>query len=154
MSFSCCHVLLFHGSNTRICFDVTAILRDLSYRIYPPRKYSEGVHCTLYSTLYSTVYSNISTVSQNVKDQHNIPLSGISISFKYFLTNDKDSVVDCSTLEMRHSNWELCCQGDPAPIWPIKHLGGVQHFCRMNVASSDYYRLEGSLKVFQRVCKF
>ena len=82
--------------------------------------------CTLYSTLYSTVYSNISTVSQNVKDQHNIPLSGISISFKYFLTNDKDSVVDCSTLEIRHSNWELCCQGDPAPIWPIKHLGGVQ----------------------------
>ena len=90
----------------------------------------------MYSTLYSTVYSNISTVSQNVKDQHNIPLSGISISFQYFLTNGKDSIVDCNTLEMIHSNWELCCQGDPAPIWPIKHLGGVQISITIN-ASSD-----------------
>ena len=43
MSISFCHVLLFHGSNTRICFDVICILRDLSYRICPPRKYSKGV---------------------------------------------------------------------------------------------------------------
>ena len=89
------------------------------------------------STLYSTVYSKVSTLSQNAEDQHNIPHRGISISFKYFLTNDKDSIVDCNTPEMSPTIWELCCQGDPAPIWPIKHLGGVQIFSFIIQASSD-----------------
>ena len=74
------------------------------------------------------MYSKVSTVPQNVEDQHNIPHWGISISFKYFLTNDKDSIVDCNTPESINCDWELCCQGDPAPIWAIKHLGVVQNF--------------------------
>ena len=81
---------------------------------------------TLYSTLFSTVYSKVSTVSQkfpNVEHQHNIPHRGISISFKCFLTNDKDSIVDCNTRMTPHCDWKLCCR-DPASS--IKHLGGVQ----------------------------
>ena len=89
----------------------------------------------MFSTLYSNVYSKVSTVSQNVEDQHNIPHRGISIPFKCFLTNDKDSIVDCNTPEMSPNIWELCCQGDPAPIWSIKHLGGVQIISI--IASSD-----------------
>ena len=83
------------------------------------------------------MYSKVPTVLQNVEDQHNIPHRGISISFKYFLTNDIDSIVDCNTLEIRHCDWELCCQGSPAPIWSIKHLGGVQISFFLIKASSD-----------------
>ena len=83
------------------------------------------------------MYSKVSRVSQNVEDEHSIPHRVISISFKYFLTDDKDSIVDCNTLEMFHCDWELCCQGDPAPIWSIKHLGGVQISFFVIRASSD-----------------
>ena len=82
----------------------------------------------MFSTLYSNVYSKVSTVSQNVEDQHKIPHREISISFKYFLTDNEDSIVDCNTPESINCDWELCCQGDPAPIWAIKHLGVVQNF--------------------------
>ena len=55
MSFSFCHVLLFHGSNTRIFFDVMYVFVLLIYRINPPRKYSEGVHCTVHFTVLCTI---------------------------------------------------------------------------------------------------
>ena len=74
---------------------------------------------------------------QNVEDQHKIPHREISISFKYFLTDNEDSIVDCNTPESINCDWELCCQGDPATIWPIKHLGGVQTFSVISFASTD-----------------
>ena len=74
---------------------------------------------------------------QNVEDQHKIPHREISISFKYFLTSGEDAIVDCDTPEMKHCVWELCCQGSPAPIWPIKHLSCVQIFFLVIIASSD-----------------
>ena len=85
------------------------------------------------------MYSKDFTVSQkfpNVEDQHNTPHSKISISFKCFLTEYEDLIVDCSTRESRHGHWKPCCQGAPAPIWAIKNLSGVQLFFIIE-ASSD-----------------
>ena len=70
----------------------------------------------------------------NVEDHHDIPHSGISNSFKYFLTKYKDLIVDCNTRVTIHCVWKPCCHG--APVWPIKHLGGVQISITIN-ASSD-----------------
>ena len=131
------HVAMFYYSTDRT--PGSALMLCASYEIchieYVRLENIQRVYkCTLYSTLYSTVYSNISTVSQNVKDQHNIPLSGISISFQYFLTNGKDSIVDCNTRVTPHCVWELCCR-DPASS--IKHLGGVQIKFFSIPASSD-----------------
>ena len=96
-------------------------------------------------TLYSVQYCvqqrfYVSQKFPNVEYQHDIPHSGISISFKYFLTKDKDLVVDCNTRVSMHCVWELCCQGPP--VWPIKHLGGIQIFSIISLASTDNKRLE------------
>ena len=131
MSISFCHVLLFHGSNTRICFDVTAILRDLSYRIYPPRKYSEGVHCTAHFTVLCTVIF----LRCHKMYKINTIFHTISNSLKCFLTKDENSIVGCNTRMTIHCVWELCCRG---PVSSIKHLGGVQYFSiTIAIASSD-----------------
>ena len=99
-----CFHVLYRSSYIRIFFDVSHV------PVCPPRKYSEGVH------------------------QHNIPHRGISILFKCFLTNGKDSIVDCNHRMTIHCVWELCCR-DPASS--IKHLGGVQISFFSIPASSD-----------------
>ena len=120
---TCCH-MLYQWLYTWTLFNV---VRD---PVRPPRKYSEGVHCTV----HCTVYSKESKKFPNVKDQHNIPHSGISYSFKYFLTDDKDLIVDCNHRVTSHSPWKPCCQGDPVSF--IKHLSGVQIFVIIK-ASTD-----------------
>ena len=77
----------------------------------------------------------VSQMFPNVEDHHDIPHSGISNSFKYFLTDDIDSIVDCNTRVIGHCVWKLCCHGNP--VSSIKHLGGVQIFSITINASSD-----------------
>ena len=96
--------------------------------------------CTVYNVVYSNLYSKDFMVLQkwevlNVEDQHDIPQSWISFSYKCFLTKDIDSIIDCNTRVTMHSLWELCCQGPPARF--IKHLGGVQIGVRIVPASTD-----------------
>ena len=80
-------------------------------------------------------YDGIKGKFPNVENQQDIPHGGISFSFKCFLTEDKDLIVDCNTLVIVHGCWEPCYHRAPHTI--IKHLGGVQICSYIIPASTD-----------------
>ena len=94
-------------------------------------------------------YGGIKGTFLNVENQQDIPHGGISFSFKCFLTEDKDLIVDCNTRVIVHGCWEPCYHRAPHTI--IKHLGGVQICSYIIPASSDNKRLEGSLRTLNEL---